>query len=362
MVRFVHTGDLHLGLKFQDASFSKAIGKDRRIELWQTFERIVTYTRDNNIDFLFIAGDLFEAEYFTIGHMKRLRDILGKAKNQRILIAGGNHDSLSQRSFYRQVEWPENVHIFSSTGIEKKEYKDLDTEVYGYSWDGIENNRDIIKEIPNLDKKKNNILIIHGDVYSRDSKYLPLSAQDLQGLGFDYIGLGHIHKPEIFSNKMAYCGSPEPLDFGEPGRHGIIQGKIKNGSSKINFVNFSHRQFKILNIEIDETMSYIGIRDRIREVQNGDRVNFYRLEVTGILNSDIDLQGLGEEIRKDFYYLEIIDKTDPDFDLASLEDDNKDNLIGFFIGKMRQYDLSDEVYKEALYLGLKSLMEGRLNL
>ena len=34
---------------------------------------------------------------------------------------------------------------------------------------------------------------------------------------------------------MAYCGSPEPLDFGEIGEHGIIEGMIKDNGTKIKF-------------------------------------------------------------------------------------------------------------------------------
>jgi len=42
-----------------------------------------------------------------------------------------------------------------------------------------------------------------------------LNAQELLSLGFDYYALGHIHKPQEIGANMAYCGSPEAVDFGE---------------------------------------------------------------------------------------------------------------------------------------------------
>ena len=62
---------------------------------------------------------------------------------------------------------------------------------------------------------------------------MPLDKNYLDQLGFDYIALGHIHKPIIISDNMAYCGSPEPLDFGEIGEHGIIQGIIEGRGLKL---------------------------------------------------------------------------------------------------------------------------------
>lgn len=80
----------------------------------------------------------------------------------------------------------------------KKEFKDKNTIIYGYSWD-----RPIIRENnlfenfrDHIDREKNNILILHGDIAS-SSDYLPLNLNKLKSFHMDYIALGHIHKPEI---------------------------------------------------------------------------------------------------------------------------------------------------------------------
>lgn len=126
-----------------------------------------------------------------------MRDILKSAENMEIIISAGNHDFIGINSLYNRIEWPKNVSIFGNA-MEKKEFKDKNTIIYGYSWD-----RPIIRENnlfenfrDHIDREKNNILILHGDMAS-SSDNLPLNLNKLKSFHMDYIALGHIHKPEI---------------------------------------------------------------------------------------------------------------------------------------------------------------------
>ncbi len=74
--------------------------------------------------FLFIAGDLYEEKYFTLGDIKRIRDILESAKDVNIIISTGNHDTLNKNSLYHMIEWPENVFIFTSEGLNKLNFEE----------------------------------------------------------------------------------------------------------------------------------------------------------------------------------------------------------------------------------------------
>lgn len=361
MVRFIHTGDLHLGLQFKGVSFSKEKAEERRLELWETFERIVQKSIDDDVDFLFLAGDLFEEQYFTLGDIERLRDTLAKGENIEVIITAGNHDTLNRKSLYNMIDWPENIHIFQAENLSKKEFPDKNTVVYGYSWDKGEDNRKILEDFKGIKEGKNNILILHGDVLSRDSQYLPLDKNYMENLGFDYIGLGHIHKPTIFSDKMAYSGSPEPLDFGETGEHGIILGSIEGNKTQIEFLPFSKRMFLNKTVKINETMGYVDIIDELREVHSVDELqrNLYRVKLEGLVNRDLelDLKDIEKSLENDFYYMELIDNTIVDYDLESLEKENKGNIIGYFIEEMRKKGLEDKVTRQALYIGLEVLME-----
>ncbi len=51
--------------------------------------------------------------------MKRVKEILERAKNVNIIITAGNHDTLNKNSLYHMIEWPENISIFNNKGLNK---------------------------------------------------------------------------------------------------------------------------------------------------------------------------------------------------------------------------------------------------
>ncbi|WMM25943.1 DNA repair exonuclease [Tissierella sp. MB52-C2] len=359
MVKFIHTADLHLGFKFKNVSFKKEKAAERRRELWSTFERIVRYGKDANVDFLLIAGDLFEDDYFTIGDITRIRDTFRRAENINIIISAGNHDYRGRKSLYDKIEWTENVTIFNGNKIQKKEFKDLNTVIYGYSWDAMEIKENKIFSEIDIDNTKNNILVLHGDL-GNSSSYLPLKLEELNKLNMDYIALGHIHKPQIISESIAYSGCPEPLDFGEIGERGIIEGVIENKETRFHFMPFSKRKFMETSMTIDEDMGYIDIMEAIKDIDIGDKnVDFYRVNLSGFMQRDLEIKNLEKDLSRDFYHLEIIDNTILDYDLEELSEENKYNIIGKFIETMKDKGLDDPVVKDALYTGLEVLLKGR---
>jgi len=359
LVKFIHTGDLHLGLKFQKVSFQREKAMERRRELWSTFERIVSYARDNRMDFLLIAGDLFEESYFTMADITRVRDTFREAEDVNIIISAGNHDYKGIKSLYNKIEWTSNVTIFNGDNIQKKEFKDLNTVIYGYSWETMEIRENNLFNGLTIDKTKNNILVLHGEL-GNHSSYLPLNVDGLNNLNMDYIALGHIHKPQIINERMAYCGCPEPLDFGETGDRGIIQGSIEDKKTVFEFISFSKRKFIEIEVLINEDMGYPDIMNEIRSLDIGNKmVDFYRINLRGFIQRGIEAKSLDKDLNDDFYHMEIIDNTNLDYDLKELEEENKENIIGQFIIAMKDKGLDNPVVKDALYYGLEVLLKGR---
>lgn len=364
MIKCIHTGDLHLGSQFKNFDFNKDYCSDRRLELWEVFNRIVDRAINNNVDFLFIAGDIYEDRYFTIGDIKRVRDKFKEAVNTNIIIAAGNHDPLNKGNLYECINWPSNVHIFDSCSLSCLEFNDYNTIIWGYSWNRKEERENLLSNIQKLDTSKLNILLLHGDILNKNTPYLPIDKRTLTSIGFDYVALGHIHKPQFIEKNIAYCGSPEPLNNGELGEHGIIEGTIEKGNLNMEFIPFAKRQYITGEINISEEMTYDGILNQILHYDTLDnrKSNFYRIILTGIRDRDIDidLDELYRQLDYDYYYLEVIDNTIPDYDLDKLIIENKNNIIGLFIEEMCKLDLKDEINKAALYMGLEVLLNERV--
>lgn len=365
MLKFIHTGDIHIGTQFMSASFAIKYGNIRRIELIETFFRIIDRANTEKVDFLFISGDLFEDEYTSISTGKKIINKLNELNKTKVIIVTGNHDYYHNKSLYSILKWPKHVHIIDSFNSQKIEFKELNTVIWGCSWEEKEYKNNFNLDNIKLDNSKINILIIHGDVINV-SNYLPIDKNVLVNKGFDYVALGHIHKPQFITDRIAYCGSPEPLDFKEAHEHGIIEGIISKEKINVKFLPFCLRNFIIKDIDINIGMSYLDIIEKIKNIDTEEnrRKNLYRVNIHGYIDNNFhfDIDELYDKVNKQFNYIELYNYTKLDYDLDKLFNENKDNIIGMFIEKMKSKGLENKVVEKALYHGLDVLLEEKVKL
>lgn len=58
---------------------------------------------------------------------------------------------------------------------------------------------------------------------------LEFGVQDLLAAGCDYVALAHVHKHQVLHSRVAYCGSPGALNYGEKELKGFIRADIGDG-------------------------------------------------------------------------------------------------------------------------------------
>lgn len=76
-----------------------------------------------------------------------------------------------------------------------------------------------------------------------DERHIPFDVRVLEKSGFDYIALGHIHKPQTLrKNRIIYPGALEPVDKNDTGGHGYVKGEITERG-------FSHQWMPVLQAE-----------------------------------------------------------------------------------------------------------------
>lgn len=353
-MKFIHIADVHLGAT-PDSHMPWGLAREK--EIWESFRKIITICNENKVDLLFIAGDLFHRQPL-VRELKEVNYCFGQLETAQVVMMAGNHDYISARSNYKGFAWDSHVHMFLEDSVEKLELDEINTEVYGLSYctrDITEPRYDFVRPEPN---DKIHVLLAHGG----DEKDIPMNRRRMIESGFDYIALGHIHKPEIITGKMAYCGSLEPLDKNETGERGYIQGEITiDGVDKqtiISFVPFSHREYKRKELTVDPDSTNGQVVDRIRELIRSDgSQHIYSILVQGLRDESIrfdwsDIYSLGN-------ILEVRDETVPDYDFDALYRENEDNLIGLFIQKIRESKKEDEITKKALYYGMEALIRAK---
>jgi DNA repair exonuclease SbcCD nuclease subunit len=362
-ISFIHTADVHIGKKFSVA-FNINESKKRRRELWETFDKIIEICIRNNVDFLFIAGDLTDGKYSTMEDVKRLVQKFGEAKNTNIIFTTGNRDPYAKYSLYKYVDWSENVYLIEETkNIQKIFFEDKNLCVYSIGF----NNEDEMKERTSLYEVETNndninVLIIHGDIHGNDTVDLKIDVDRLNGK-FDYIALGHVHQYMEYSERVIYAGTPEPLDFSEKGQHGVVYGKIsKNNFEKV-FVPVAKSRFITKEIFIQPEFGYEKILDIIKF--SGDYISvskdYFRIVLSGQVNMDIDIEGLKREASNYFQFIEFSDNYLYYIDYESLLNENNDNIIGDFIKYYQSKNEQNLKSQKSFLLGLDALMKEKVN-
>lgn len=351
-MKFIHIADIHLGMT---PDIGKVWSDARSKELYESFYKVLKMCQDNRIELLLIAGDLFHRQPL-IRELKELNYQFSKLTDTKVVIIAGNHDYIGEHSRYRDFEWCEQVIFLEGNQLESVYISELKTTVYGFSY-----HKRVITEVK-LDNVRPNkqagyhILLAHGG----DDKNLPMNKKYLVEAGFDYIALGHIHKPELLDDAMAYAGSLEPLDRNETGQHGYIEGEFNaHNTIDIKFIPFSKRQYYHLEMDIEPGMVKGSIYDRLQaKILELGQQHIYKLVLSGIRDQQLVFEE--SDFNKLGNIIEVEDKTIPDYDFERLQYENRDNIVGMYINAIRHNAVNDDIGDKALYYGMEALLKKNL--
>lgn len=354
---FLHSGDFHLGSYFYSSNLPVELVENRRENIWASIESLFSYAKEKKLDCIFLCGDIFNENYVTLSILERLNSLFKTVPETKIFIIFGNHDPYSKISKFRYLNLASNVFVFDEDNVKSFEFEDFN--VYGISYtDRILNKSSYFEDIK-LDRKKINILLLHTDILMPNFNYMNLNLSDIEHLGFDYIALGHIHKPQKVKENIIYPGSLEPLSFKETGFHGAIYGEFENRKLYKKFIPLSSSIFTLVNYELKESFDFYFLLEHLKDnVLVEDKNNYIRLTLTGKLpmGFDLDIKGLEEALKKYVYYIEVIDNTEENYDIEKILDLNRENQIGIFIDKVNSLNESQEIKEKILKYGLNALM------
>ena len=365
-MKFVHIADMHFDAPFSELSDIENLGKLRRMEQRRAFNKIIQYIKDNQVEYLFISGDLYEEQYIKEETIKYINDKFKEIENTKIFISPGNHDPYIAKSYYATYNWSKNVYIFKSK-LEKINLSDI--EIYGYGFGDYYCEDSGINQLEIIDKNKVNILITHGDINGNSSgekQYNPLNEKNLREKGFDYVALGHIHKDNILKEKnnekkIIYPGSTISMGFDETGKHGMVVGKINNKKIEIEFIPVDEFEFK--ELEIDCTELYT-IEELIEKIDNIKLLEFeiYKIILIGKRNFEINEKEIYQyNINKNI--IKIKNQTILNYNIEKISQEN--NLKGIFtkkiIKKIKNATDKEEkdILERALEIGINAIEKNK---
>ena len=190
-LKILHIADMHMDSAFQGLGLGKAVV--RRGEQRQLLSRMAELCERERVDLVLMSGDLLDSDssYFETG--EELAASLASIKAP-VFSAPGNHDYYSPRSPYARLKLPENVHIFTKNTIEQMELKRLGVRVYGAAFTDKSSPALLTGFAAPREEGIFNLLCVHGEVGATQSKYNPITVEELASSGIHYAALGHVHK------------------------------------------------------------------------------------------------------------------------------------------------------------------------
>ena len=349
-MKFIHTADIHWGM-IPDSD--KPWGKKREQAIRLTFQEIIEDARDSRADLLLISGDLFHRQPLA-RDLKEVNYLFSTIPGTRVVIIAGNHDRIWKSSALLSFTWAPNVTFLMDENLSSVYFEELNTEVYGFSYHTAEITEAKADNISLPASRRTRILMLHGG----DAKHVPFDRNALAASPFSYIALGHIHKPEILlENRMAYAGSPEPLDMTETGPHGYFIGEIDTTSGHVTSLQFKEvcqAQYIPLVVNVTPQTTNTELSQIIAdEIRKRGANNIYRFRIRGMRDPDIsfDLDFLSGQ----WNIIEILDESEPQYDFHALFAEHPSDMIGFYIQALMKDDMSP-VEKKALYYGIHALL------
>mgnify|MGYP001825410525 CR=1 FL=1 len=257
-IRFVHASDLHLDATFGgvDATDEKVAGALERSTL-QALDRVVQLCIDREVDFLIIAGDLYNsadhslrAELAFQRAMRRLADAGIGA-----FVVRGNHDPADGWS--AGLELPDSVVVFPADRVLRSEvFRDGEVvcAVYGRSFGTRQVTENLALGFSRENGDSLAIAVLHANVGQRQGwdNDAPCTVDDLRSGGMDYWALGHIHVAGRVSDTppAVYSGSTQGLDPTEEGPRGCFVVDLDDGGAIEEFVETASVRWRRLEIDI----------------------------------------------------------------------------------------------------------------
>ena len=233
----LHTSDWHLGRTESERSFAE----DQKFFI----DRICDLIEGKNVDAVLLAGDVYDRSVASAEAIRlydyAVRRVCLELERPLLMIAG-NHDSPDRLASCSDLLSKAGLYVVGSLPREPYFKSFDDAQIFFLPWITEEKVKSVYpekkEEIETLDDAyrialdamrerfepgKRHIVISHAFITDSETSTSDRSAEigfatQVSATvfeGFDYVALGHIHKPQDVNGSIRYSGTPMPYSFGK---------------------------------------------------------------------------------------------------------------------------------------------------
>jgi DNA repair exonuclease SbcCD nuclease subunit len=301
MFRFIHAADIHLDSPLKGLERYEGAPVDRiRQATRRALENLVQLALDEKVQFVLIAGDLYDGDWkdyntglFLGRQLSRLRD----AEVPVVLIAG-NHDA--ENKMTRTLRLPDNVSLLSSASPETKTLEEIGVAIHGQSFPRAAEERDLSAQYPQAAQGLFNIGLLHtcATGASKHARYAPCTLEGLRSKGYDYWALGHVHERRTLHQDphVIFPGNVQGRDIGEPGAKGCMLVTVDGRSVSAEFQSLDVLRWERCEVDTRGAENADAVMERVshqlqRQLEtSAERPMAVRVDISGLCPAHAQLQ------------------------------------------------------------------------
>jgi DNA repair exonuclease SbcCD nuclease subunit len=226
-VRFIHAADIHLDSPLTGLSaYADAPVDMLRTATRDAFTNLVNYAVDERVDFMVIAGDLYDGNWKDHNTGLYFAKEMGRLKKAGIpvYLLYGNHDAESEMT--KRLLLPDNVFVFDSRKPSTFLLEHMGVALHGRSFKDAATVENLAAGYPDPVPGMVNIGVLHTALEGNaaHANYAPCSLAELHAKGYQYWALGHVHEYAMWRGQslVVFPGNLQGRHIRETGPRGAV--------------------------------------------------------------------------------------------------------------------------------------------
>lgn len=295
-MKILHTSDWHLGMMHQTHSLEE----DQRYFI----DEICGIIEREKIDAVMLCGDVYDRSAPAAEAVKLYSSTVDRicaTLHTELLVVAGNHDSPSRLSTYRELVREAGLFVTGELTHAVEPVSIGNADIYMLPWFTTDRVRATYpEEADRIDSMESAYSMVLGHIrssFNPDRKHIlmahafvvsaELSESDRSAVvgtaaaigrsvfeGFDYVALGHIHKPQNIGCNIRYCGTPMKYAFGSEEKQ----------AKSVTILDTETMETRILPLHpLHERLTISGTLDEIRAaagLSEAQKNGYVRLQIS----------------------------------------------------------------------------------
>lgn len=270
-VSFLHAADLHLDSPFRGITAeSPEVAGRIRSSTFDAFDRLVEAALERRVDFVLVAGDVYDGADRSLRAQLRFRDGLARlaARGVRSFVVHGNHDPLD--GWTSAIAWPDGVHVFGDA-IEDVEVAiggEPAAVVSGISYPKKNERRNLASRFRRAADGLFHVGLLHANVGADTGHepYAPCELSELVASGVDYWALGHVHERAVLHRDpyVVYPGNIQGRHIRETGARGCVHVTVEGRRvAEVEFVPLDAVRWELVRVDVSGIAEIDALDDRL---------------------------------------------------------------------------------------------------